>query len=46
MEMEAATGGTNWTLGCAEFLPMRIGDINFKIHVQVVKHAPFRLLCG
>jgi hypothetical protein len=46
MEMEAATSSTNWTLGCAKFLPMRIGDIDFKIHAQVIEHAPFRLLCG
>jgi hypothetical protein len=46
MEMKVATGSTNWTLGCAKFLPMRIGNIDFKIHAQVVEHAPFRLLCG
>lgn len=37
---------TNWTLGCAKFLPMRAGDVAFKEHAHVVKQAPFRLLLG
>ncbi len=44
--MEGANGITNWTLGCAEYLPMRIGDIQFTVHAHVVANAPFRLLLG
>ena len=46
LQMEGANGATNWTLGCAEFLPMRAGDVAFKVHAHVVEHAPFRLLLG
>lgn len=46
LQMEGANGATNWTLGCAEYLPMRAGDISFVVHAHVVKHAPFRLLLG
>src|SRR6266403_3994556 len=42
--MEGANGATNWTLGCAEYLPMRTGNISFKVHAHVVAQAPFRLL--
>ena len=44
--MEGANGATNWTLGCAEYLTMQIGDIPFKLHAHVVENAPFRLLLG
>jgi len=46
IEMEGANGYTNWTLGCAEFLQMRVGDVSFKLHAHVVERAPFRLLLG
>jgi len=44
--MEGANGYTNWTLGCAEFLPMQVGSVPFKLHVHVVERAPFCLLLG
>jgi hypothetical protein len=46
VEMEGANGATNWTLGCAEYLTMQVGNMPFKIHVHVVKDAPFQLLLG
>jgi gag-polyprotein putative aspartyl protease len=46
LEMEGASGAKNWTLGCVENLPMRIGSVAFPIHAHVVEHAPFRLLLG
>jgi hypothetical protein len=46
LEMEAASGGVSWTLGCAEDLHMRIGDIPFKVHAHIVQRAPFHLLLG
>ena len=46
LQMEGANGATNWTLGCAEYLPMRIGDLSFAVHAHVVERAPFRLLLG
>jgi len=46
IEMEGANGYTNWTLGCAKFLPMQVGGVPFKLHVHVVEHAPFHLLLG
>ncbi|KAI0281703.1 hypothetical protein BC826DRAFT_883731, partial [Russula brevipes] len=46
VEMEGANGVTSWTLGCAEYLPMQIGNVSFKIHAHVVRDAPFRLLLG
>jgi hypothetical protein len=36
LQMEGANGATNWTLGCAEFLPMCTGDVAFKVHVHSV----------
>ena len=42
--MEGANGYTNWTLGCAKFLQMRVGDVPFKLHAHVVERAPFHLL--
>ena len=44
IEMEGANGSTNWTLGCAKHLPMRIRGVTFKLHAHVIKHAPFWLL--
>ncbi|KAN0119068.1 hypothetical protein V8E52_004515, partial [Russula decolorans] len=46
LQMEGANGATNWTLGCAEYLPMCIRDISFTVHAHVVERAPFRLLLG
>ncbi|KAI0288887.1 hypothetical protein BC826DRAFT_888759, partial [Russula brevipes] len=46
LEMEGANGATNWTIGCAEYLSIQIGDIPFRVHAHVIEHAPFRLLLG
>jgi len=46
IKMEAANGGTNWTVGCAEYLTMQVGGVPFKIHAHVVEDAPFKLLLG
>jgi hypothetical protein len=46
VEMEGANGATNWTLGCAEYLTMQVGNVPFKIHMHVVEDAPFQLLLG
>ena len=46
LEMEGANGSTSWTLGCAEDLPMRIGNVDFQVHAHVIETAPFRLLLG
>ncbi|KAI0264080.1 hypothetical protein BGY98DRAFT_878291, partial [Russula aff. rugulosa BPL654] len=46
LQMEGANGATNWTLGCAEHLPMSLGGVHFTVHAHVVEHAPFRLLLG
>jgi len=46
IEMEGANGSTNWTLGCAEHLPMCVRGVTFKVHAHVIKHTPFRLLLG
>jgi len=46
LRMEGANGSTSRTLGCAEDLNMRIGDVSFTIHAHVVRTAPFRLLLG
>ncbi|KAI9435904.1 hypothetical protein F5148DRAFT_989786, partial [Russula earlei] len=46
LAMESANGLTSWTVGCAENLPMRIGDISFALHAYVVEQAPMRLLLG
>jgi hypothetical protein len=44
IKMEAANGGTNWTVGCAKYLTMQVGGVPFKIHAHVVEDAPFKLL--
>ncbi|KAI0246804.1 hypothetical protein BJV78DRAFT_1297250, partial [Lactifluus subvellereus] len=46
LEMEGANSTTSWTLGCAENLPMRIGNVDFLVHAHVVETAPFKLLLG
>jgi hypothetical protein len=46
LEMEGANGTTSWTLGCAENLPMHIGNVSFVAHAYIVENAPFRLLLG
>jgi len=46
IEMEGANGATNWTVGCAENLPMQVGDVTIKVHAHVVEHASFGLLLG
>ena len=46
IEMEGANSATNWTLGCAENIPMHIGGVSFKLHAHIVECAPFRLLLG
>jgi len=44
IEMEGVNSATNWTVGCAENLTLQVGDVPFKIHAHVVKHASFGLL--
>jgi len=46
IEMEGANSATNWTLGCAENIPMRIRGVSFKLHAHIVECTPFRLLLG
>ena len=46
LQMKGANSSTSRTLGCAEDLEMRIGDVSFTIHAHVVRTAPFRLLLG
>jgi len=46
IKMEGANSTVNSTLGCIEYLTLQIGDIPFKIHAHVIKHAPFQLLLG
>jgi integrase-like protein/reverse transcriptase-like protein len=46
LQMEGVNGATNWTLGCAEYLPMCTGDIPFLVHAHAVQQAPFQLLLG
>ncbi|KAH9010333.1 hypothetical protein EDB84DRAFT_1226806, partial [Lactarius hengduanensis] len=46
LDMEGANGVVSKTLGCAENLTMRVGDVTFAIHAHVVDRAPFRLLLG
>ena len=46
LRMEGANSSTSRTLGCAEDLSMRIGDVSFSLHAHVVRTAPFRLLLG
>ncbi|KAI9451026.1 hypothetical protein F5148DRAFT_957601, partial [Russula earlei] len=46
IEMEGANSITNWTLDCAEHVPMQVGSIPFKIHTYVEECAPFWLLLG
>jgi len=43
IEMEGANGATNWMIGCAEYLTMKVGGMPFKIHMHVIKDAPFKL---
>jgi hypothetical protein len=43
LQMERANGATKWTLGCAEYLPMCIGDLLFAVHAHVVECRPARL---
>ncbi len=46
LEMEGANGLVSKTLGCAENLSMRVGDVSFEVHAHVVDRALFRLLLG
>ena len=46
IEMEGANGATNWTVGCAENLPLQVGDVTFKVQAHVIKHMSFGLLLG
>ena len=46
IEMEGANGTTNWMVGCAENLPLQVGNVVVKVHVHVVEHATFGLLLG
>lgn len=42
--MGGTNGTTSWTLGCAENLPMRVGDVSFHTHAYVVENGPLGLL--
>lgn len=46
VRIEDMNGNTSRTLGCAEDLDMRVGDVSFTIHAHVVRSAPSRLLLG
>ena len=46
IEMEGANSATNWTVGCAEDLPLQVGDITVKVHAHVIEHTSFGLLLG
>jgi hypothetical protein len=46
IDMEGANGTVSKTLGCAENLVMKVGDVEFEIHAHIIDHAPFRLLLG
>lgn len=46
LQMEGANGSTNWTLGCAEYLPLCVHGIPLNVHAHIVEHAPFQLLLG
>ena len=46
IEMEGANGIKTWTLGCAEDLCMKIGELTFTMHAHVLDDAPFCLLFG
>ena len=46
IEMEGANGATNWTVGCAEDLPLQVGNVVVKVHAHIVEHATFSLLLG
>jgi len=46
IKMEGANGATNWMVGCAENLPLQVGDVTIKVHAHVVEHASFGLLLG
>ena len=46
IEMEGANGATNWTVGCAENLPLQVGNMVVKVHTHIVEHATFGLLLG
>ena len=46
IQMEGANSTTNWTLGCAENLPMQVGNIPFHLHAHIIECAPFCLLLG
>jgi hypothetical protein len=46
LRIKGANGSTSRTLGCAEDLNMRIGDVSFTLNAHVVRRAPFRLLLG
>ena len=46
LRIKDANGSTYRTLGCAEDLGIRIGDMSFDIQAHVIRTAPFRLLLG
>src|SRR5216683_6932653 len=33
-------------MGCAEYLPLQVGDVTLQVHVHVIQDAPFQLLLG
>jgi hypothetical protein len=50
VELERANDVASRTVGCAEYLPLRlqpeVGDVELKVHAHVVADAPFQLLLG
>jgi hypothetical protein len=46
LRMDGANGSTSHTLGCAEDLKVRIGDVPFTIHTHIVCIVPSRLCLG
>jgi hypothetical protein len=46
LEMEGANSTTNWTLGCAKYLNLQVGNVPLRVHAHVVEKAPFHLLLG
>ena len=46
IKIEGANSATNWTVGYAKNLPLQVGNITFKVHAHVIKHASFGLLLG
>ena len=46
IEMEGANSTTNWIVGCTKNLTLQVGNMLFKVHAHIVKHASFDILLG